>query len=73
MRRLLTTTLVLAGIMVPAVSMGQSTGALNTIVMPRAPEHSVLVRPILPAWMAMPTTARILTSEGLAIAICPPA
>jgi hypothetical protein len=65
MRRLLTTTIVLAGIMVPAVSMGQSTGALNTIVMPRAPEHSVLVRPILPAWVAMPTTARILTSEGL--------
>ena len=45
----------------------QADGALNTITLPRAPESTVSVRPLLPSWVAMPTTARILTSEGLAM------
>lgn len=43
----------------------QSTGPLNTITLPRVPTSSVVVRPVLPAWVAMPSTARILTSQGL--------
>ena len=43
----------------------QATGPLNTMSLPRAPTASVEVRPTLPAWVAMPQTARILTSAGL--------
>ena len=43
----------------------QSNGPLNSIVLPRAPVSSVEVRPVLPAWVAMPPAARILTSDGL--------
>ena len=43
----------------------QATGPLNTMTLPRAPTSSVEVRPMLPAWVAMPPTARILTSDGL--------
>ncbi|AMY08732.1 hypothetical protein LuPra_01936 [Luteitalea pratensis] len=51
---------------VAAASAGaQATGPLNTITLPRAPTSSVEVRPLLPAWVAMPPTARILTSDGL--------
>jgi hypothetical protein len=65
MRGLLTAAIVLVGVAVPVAAGAQSRGALTTITLPRAPEHSVLVRPVLPAWVAMPTTARILTSDGL--------
>ncbi len=43
----------------------QTTGPLNTLSLPRAPTTSVEMRPVLPPWVAMPTTARILTSDGL--------
>lgn len=45
----------------------QATGPLNTIALPRAPTTSVTVRTVLPAWVAMPATARILTSDGLTL------
>jgi hypothetical protein len=48
-----------------APARAQATGPLNTLSLPRAPTTSVDVRPVLPAWVAMPTTARILTSDGL--------
>src|SRR5829696_9035212 len=48
-----------------ASAWAQAAGPLNTMTLPRAPIESVDVRPTLPAWVAMPATARILTSEGL--------
>lgn len=48
-----------------APARGQSTGPLNSMTLPRAPIESVDVRPTLPSWVAMPSTARILTSDGL--------
>lgn len=65
MRGLLTTTIVLVGVTISTRAAAQANGPLNTLSLPRAPVHSVEVRPILPAWVAMPATARILTSEGL--------
>lgn len=63
MRNLLTAAFVLA---VGAVTArAQSTGPLNTLSLPRAPTSSVEVRATLPPWVAMPITARILTSAGL--------
>jgi hypothetical protein len=50
-----------------ASARAQATGPLNTMTLPRAPIESVEVRPTLPTWVAMPTTARILTSDGLAM------
>lgn len=50
-----------------AIASAQATGPLNAITLPRAPEASVTVRPVLPAWVAMPLTARILTSRGLEV------
>ena len=43
----------------------QATGPLNTITLPSASASSVEVRSVLPPWVAMPSTARILTSDGL--------
>ncbi len=57
---------ILLGLACAAASVqAQATGPLNTITLPRAPESSVVVRPELPAWVAMPQTARILTSDGI--------
>jgi hypothetical protein len=55
----------LALAMSPGVAAAQATGPLNTLTLPRAPVATVEVRPVLPAWVALPPTARILTSEGL--------
>lgn len=65
MRGVLTLTIVLVGVVLPSRPAAQSNGPLNTLSLPRAPIQTVQVRPILPAWVAMPATARILTSEGL--------
>jgi hypothetical protein len=45
--------------------LAQSNGPLNSITLPRAPVASIEVRTALPAWVAMPPSARILTSDGL--------
>lgn len=42
----------------------QATGPLNTMTLPRM-ESRVDVRRELPSWVALPPTARILTSDGL--------
>jgi len=48
-----------------APAAAQANGPLNTMSLPRAPTESIEVRSALPAWVAMPATARILTSEGM--------
>lgn len=54
----------LSAVAVAAPAQAQSTGPLNTMSLPRV-ESSVVVRSALPAWVAMPQAARILTSDGL--------
>ncbi len=51
--------------LVAAPAWAQANGPLNTIALPRTGTPTVEVRAMLPAWVAMPSSARVLTSEGL--------
>ncbi len=45
----------------------QATGPLNTIGLPRGSTNTVVVREAIPDWVALPPTARILTSGDLTL------
>lgn len=62
MRVMVGLAVVLAGVV--AAARAQSTGPLNTMSLPRV-ESSVVVRSALPLWVAMPSSARIMTSGDL--------